>query len=62
LNVNVETPQEVIVTFLGQPNDITREIYELAEEGKAFDFLNDPQEDIYTDNDLKVKYKYKDED
>ena len=31
-------------------------IYKLAETSGSFDFLNNPEEDIYTDNDLKVKY------
>jgi len=33
------------------------EIIKLAETGGAFDFLADPEEDIYTDDDLKVRYK-----
>ena len=34
------------------------EIMLVAEKGGSFDFLIDPSEDIYTDNDLKVKYKW----
>lgn len=54
--IEVKTPQNVIVVFLGEAEKYNDEIYQLAEKGKAFDFLNDPCEDIYSDNDLKVKY------
>ena len=38
-------------------NDISsNEIHYLLQEGKAFDFLNNKEEDIYSDNDLKIKY------
>jgi len=33
------------------------EIAKLAEHGGAFDFLADPDEDIYSDEDLKVRYR-----
>jgi len=33
------------------------EIAKLAEQGGAFDFLADPDEDIYSDDDLKVRYR-----
>lgn len=33
------------------------EIAKLAESGGAFDFLADPEEDIYNDDDLKVRYR-----
>ena len=33
------------------------EIAKLAEAGGAFDFLADPEEDIYSDEDLKVRYR-----
>jgi len=32
------------------------EIRSLAEKGGSFDFLNDPEEDIYSDDDLVVRY------
>ena len=32
-------------------------IMKLQEQSGAFDFLDDPREDIYTVNDLKVRYK-----
>ncbi len=38
-------------------NDIlSKEIYNLLEEGKSLNFLNNEEEDIYSDNDLKIKY------
>jgi len=33
------------------------EIAKLAESGGAFDFLAEPEEDIYSDDDLKVRYR-----
>lgn len=33
------------------------EIAKLAEAGGAFEFLTDPDEDIYSDKDLKVRYR-----
>ncbi len=35
----------------------TAEIVRLAENSGAFDFLADPDEDIYSDDDLKVRYR-----
>ena len=35
----------------------TKDLMRLAENSGAFDFLNDEGEDIYTSDDLKVKYK-----
>ncbi|MGH7966835.1 MAG: hypothetical protein ACRERD_34245 [Candidatus Binatia bacterium] len=32
-------------------------IMRLAEQGKAFDWLADDEEDLYTINDLKVRYR-----
>jgi hypothetical protein len=56
--VNVKTPQNVIVTFLEDTDDgIQNKIYTIAEKNNALDFLKEPAEDIYTDNDLKIKYK-----
>ena len=56
--VKVDTPHEVIVTFLDEPEeDITSSaIQQIAMEGGAFTFLDNPDEDIYSDKDLKVKY------
>jgi len=45
--IKFDAPQNVIVTFLGDSLNDTQT--------SAFDFLNDPAEDIYSDNDLKVK-------
>jgi hypothetical protein len=57
--VRVKKPGKVIVTFLDEEDsdNINDEILYVAEKGGAFDFLKDPEEDIYTDKDLKVKYK-----
>lgn len=57
--VEVRKPGKVIVTFLDEEDsDINNnEILYVAEKSGAFDFLNDPEEDIYSDKDLKVKYK-----
>lgn len=51
-------PGKVIVTFLDEKDTEinNNEILIVAEKGGSFDFLNDPEEDIYTDKDLKVKY------
>lgn len=35
----------------------TKDLMRLAENGGAFDFLHDEREDIYTLDDLKVRYK-----
>ncbi|PIU54917.1 MAG: hypothetical protein COS88_06165 [Chloroflexi bacterium CG07_land_8_20_14_0_80_51_10] len=57
--VDVREPQEVMITFLGIKEDeaLYQGIYKLAEAGGSFDFLNAPDEDIYSDDDLKVKYR-----
>ncbi len=57
--INSMEPQEVIVTFLGADKDeaLYQEIHKIAERGGSFIFLNTPDEDIYSDADLKVKYK-----
>jgi hypothetical protein len=62
--VDVQTPQEVIITFLQDrpdasiPNADVRgtDIQRIIERSSAFAFLADEEEDIYTDADLKVKY------
>ena len=59
---NIRKPQKVIIIFpeIGDTsdNEITHKgLYKIAEMGDAFDFLNDPEEDIYSDDDLKVKYE-----
>ncbi|KKO20221.1 MAG: hypothetical protein DCC43_05900 [Candidatus Brocadia sp.] len=56
--VDINEPQEVIITFLGTSKDesLYQEIYKIAETSGSFDFLNAPEEDIYSDADLKVKY------
>ena len=57
--VEVKKPVRVIVTFLDDEDTdiINEEILIVADKGGSFDFLNDPAEDIYTDKDLKIKYK-----
>jgi len=57
--VKVKSPKEVIVTFLDENDtEITSaELHRLAAKGGAFDFLNGKKEDIYSDKDLKKKYK-----
>lgn len=57
--VNIETPKEVIVTFLEpiEAEPAVAEIQQMVQEGGALDFLNDEREDIYSDDDLKVKYR-----
>ena len=56
--VKIKTPQKVIVTFLEEAEEeIQKEIYALADKSSSFGFLKEPEEDIYTDSDLKVRYK-----
>jgi hypothetical protein len=61
--ISIKTPKEVIITFLDpigidmkEDDPTTAEIHKMAQEGGALDFLNDEREDIYSDDDLKVKY------
>ena len=56
--LQIKSPKKVIITFLEDPTiDFTPdELHLIAQEGGAFDFLNNDEENIYTDNDLKVKY------
>lgn len=62
-NIPVTRPTKIIVTFLedeplpGDSEISGSEIRHLAEKGGAFDFLNDPEEDIYSDDDLVVRYQ-----
>jgi hypothetical protein len=46
--IKIDAPRNVIVTFLDEPGEDMK--------GGPFTFLNNPDEDIYSDNDLKVKY------
>ena len=57
--VDFKEPQKVIVTFLDteQIDDLSHDLYKVAEENKSFNFLKEPEEDIYTDADLKIRYK-----
>jgi cobalamin biosynthesis Co2+ chelatase CbiK len=56
--IQIDSPKKVIITFLDDPSEdiSTQELHQIIDEGGAFDFLNDEQEDIYSDSDLKVKY------
>jgi hypothetical protein len=58
--IKLNSPQKVIVTFLDDDldNDIpsNKELMQLAEKSKAFKFL-EKEPDLYSDKDLKVKYK-----
>jgi hypothetical protein len=56
--IQINSPKRVIITFLEDTNiDITsEELHMIAQQGGAFDFLDNEEEDIYTDNDLKIKY------
>ena len=56
--VKIDEPRKVIVTFLEDTDEeIHKEIYAASGKSGTFDFLKEPSEDIYTDNDLKIKYK-----
>ncbi len=46
------------VNLIETEEDIsTNELMKLTEKSGSFDFLNDKKEDLYSINDLKVKYK-----
>ena len=58
--IKIGSPRRVIVTFLDETlneENIIKEIYINAEKSAAFEFLKEPEEDIYSDKDLKVSYK-----
>lgn len=56
--VDVNEPKDVIVTFLESIDSISSdEILQAADHGGSFDFLDSEDEDIYSDKDLKVRYK-----
>ena len=58
--IKIRSPKKVIVTFLDAVEDelSSEELHQFAQKGGAFDFLNNKEEDIYTDKDLKVVYKW----
>ena len=62
-NIPETRPTSIIVTFLedepllGDSEISGSDIRYLADKGGAFDFLNDPEEDIYSDDDLVVRYE-----
>ncbi len=46
------------INIIEKEEDIsTNDLMKLSEKSGAFDFLNDKDEDIYTIDDLKVKYR-----
>ena len=55
-NVRVDTPKKVIITFLDDDLEGFA-MNHIAQVGGAFDFLELEEEDVYTDEDLKVKYR-----
>ena len=57
--VEIKSPKQVIITFIDEDDtDITSaELHYLASKGGAFDFLENQAENIYSDKDLKIKYK-----
>jgi hypothetical protein len=57
--IKIRSPKKVIVTFLDTVEDdlSSDELHLLAQKGGAFDFLNNEEEDVYTDKNLKVVYK-----
>lgn len=51
-----KTVEEVVVEEV--EDDLPTEgLMKLAEQGEVFSFLNDPAEDIYTEEDLKERYR-----
>jgi hypothetical protein len=56
-NLPFENGQEVEVVITSGVKDSIYEIMKFEENSGALDFLNDEREDIYTVNDLKIKYK-----
>ena len=57
--LRIRKTRKVIVTFLDEEEDelTGEELHMLTEKGGAFDFLKNKEEDIYTDKNLKVRYK-----
>ena len=63
--VNLQKPQRVIVVFLDYLENeeeeaekplAAKDLHVLMEENPALDFLASEEEDIYSDEDLKVKF------
>ena len=58
LNLSEGESFQIIILDTNDYDDVTAEdIMKLAENDPAFAFLNDPREDGYTLDDLKVRYK-----
>ncbi|MCU0287249.1 MAG: hypothetical protein MUF15_12755 [Acidobacteria bacterium] len=56
--VRIRKPRQVIITFLDtlESDPTSDEMHKMSQEGGVLDFLNDEREDIYSDEDLKVKF------
>ncbi len=56
--VSIKKPTKVLITFLDETSDDIsgKEIAVYVNSSASFDFLKEPEEDIYTDADLKKKY------
>lgn len=61
--IAIKKPQQVIVVFLDYPENgdeeeplTAKELHALLAKNPALDFLSSEEEDIYSDEDLKVKY------
>ncbi|MCX6583914.1 MAG: hypothetical protein NT166_27375 [Candidatus Aminicenantes bacterium] len=56
--VSIRRPRQVIITFLDtlESDPPADEMHKMLQEGGALDFLDDEREDIYSDDDLKVKF------
>ena len=59
--IKIRSPRKVIVTFLDLDDDemTSEELHFISDKGGAFNFLHAEREDIYTVNELKVKYNDK---
>ena len=55
-DVEVTSPRQVIVTFLDDNDLAGFTMNRIAMEGGGLDFLAEEEEDIYTDEHLKIKY------
>lgn len=54
----IDKPMRIIVTFLDEDDELitSDELNNLADNNSSFDFLKEPEEDIYEDKNLKKKY------
>jgi hypothetical protein len=56
-DVQIKSPKKVIITFLEDSGEdlTTSDLHLIVQQGGAFHFLENEEEDIYTDDDLKIK-------